>query len=89
MPRLSQGYPMSRCTIVVLAPTAILLTGIVSIVAALDGIGLAVPGLSQLIRHLPFYADQLGWLLPAVLGITIGIVLSAMRLQSGWKKDVS
>ena len=70
-------------------PAAILLTGIVSIVAALDGIGLAVPGLSQLIRHLPFYADQLGWLLPAVLGIAIGIVLSAMRPQSGWKKDVS
>lgn len=70
-------------------PVAILLTGIVSIVAALDGIGLALPGISLLIRHLPLYADQLGWLLPAIFGIAIGIVLSLLWPQQSVNKNVS
>ena len=58
-------------------PIAILLTGIVSVLSALDGIGLALPGMT-FIRMLPFYADSLGWVLPAILGIILGVLLSAI-----------
>ena len=64
-------------------PASILLTGLVSLATALDGIGLVLPGVSPLIRRLPLYAEQLGWLLPAVVGMAIGIVLSLARPQGG------
>lgn len=63
-------------------PVSILLTGIVSVFAALDGIGVRLPGM-QLIDRLPFYAESLGWLVPAVCGVAIGILISVLKSRFG------
>ncbi len=57
-------------------PVTILLTGVVSVLAALDSIEVVIPGITALIRKLPFYTQSLGWLVPAVLGIVIGVLIS-------------
>ena len=58
-------------------PVSILLTGVVSVLASLDGLGVALPGMEAL-RMLPFYGDSLGWVLPAIVGVILGIILSAV-----------
>lgn len=58
-------------------PVSILLTGVVSVMASLDGLGVALPGMEAL-RMLPFYGDSLGWVLPAIIGVILGIILSAV-----------
>lgn len=57
-------------------PITILLTGVVSVLAALDSLKVVIPGITMLVRKLPFYAESLGWLVPAVLGIVIGVLIS-------------
>lgn len=57
-------------------PVTILLTGVVSVLAALDSIEIVIPGVTALIRLLPFYAQSLGWLVPALVGMVIGVLIS-------------
>ncbi|SDK17169.1 branched-chain amino acid:cation transporter, LIVCS family [Sediminibacillus albus] len=51
---------------------AILLTSIVSIYEGLDALGLDLGGIQSLVEHLPLFSVGLGWLLPAVIGASIG-----------------
>lgn len=64
-------------------PWTVTLVGVVSVldcIASLAAVfGLTIPGLTQALALLPLHAQQLGWLLPAALGIIIGIVHSAIR----------
>lgn len=57
-------------------PITILLTGVVSVLAALDSVKIVIPGITALIRLLPFYAQSLGWLIPALVGMVIGVLIS-------------
>ena len=57
-------------------PITILLTGLVSVLAALDSVGVAIPGITALVQMLPFYAQSLGWLVPALAGMVIGVLVS-------------
>ena len=57
-------------------PASILLTGIVSVTAALDSVGCAVPGLAALVRALPLAAQSLGWVVPAAVGVAAGVLIS-------------
>ena len=38
----------------------------------MDQATLVIPGLTEVMRHLPGYAPGLGWLLPAVIGGLLG-----------------
>ena len=51
---------------------SILFTAAVSVVWTMDQAALAIPGITEGMRHLPGYAPGLGWLLPAVTGGLLG-----------------
>lgn len=53
-------------------PVSILLTGIVSVIYALEQSHIVIPGVTGLIAHIPGYMLGLGWLIPAVAGVGIG-----------------
>lgn len=53
-------------------PVSILLTGIVSVVYALEQSRIVIPGVTSAIAHIPGYMSGLGWLLPAVIGAVAG-----------------
>lgn len=57
-------------------PTAILFTGVVSVIYALDLKSLVIPWLTSLTSKIPLYSLGLGWLIPAAIGIALGILLS-------------
>lgn len=59
-------------------PFSILLTGIVSVTYALSQKQLVIPFITPLIAKVPLYDLGLGWIIPAVLGIVIGILLSVL-----------
>ncbi len=65
-------------------PAAILCTAVVSLLAALEGVHIVIPGITAVLHALPFYGQSLGWLLPALLGVGIGVVLSP---KTGENKD--
>lgn len=53
-------------------PMAVLLTGISSILYALQGLGLPLKALN----YMPLASVGLGWVIPAVVGIVLGLLLS-------------
>lgn len=57
-------------------PTAILLTGIVGVVYALDQKNIILPGITSLISKVPLYEAGLGFIVPAVVGLVGGVLLS-------------
>ena len=57
-------------------PCSILLTGIVSVVYALEQSKVVIPFLSQATTYLPGYGAGLGWVVPALAGMAAGIVVS-------------
>ena len=63
-------------------PWVVTLVGIVSvldfIVSLADLAGLSVPWLAQTLDLLPLHAQQLGWLVPALVGVVAGMVHSAV-----------
>lgn len=58
-------------------PITVLMTGIVSIVYALYQSNFSIPLITLVISKIPFYDLGLGWIIPAVIGMLVGIVFSA------------
>lgn len=58
-------------------PCSILLTGIVSVVYALEQGKVVIPLLSQVTTFLPGYGAGLGWIVPALGGMAAGVVISS------------
>ncbi|MGA9289244.1 MAG: branched-chain amino acid transport system II carrier protein [Anaerobacillus sp.] len=56
---------------------AILLTICISVPNALEGADLAVPGL-EFLHNLPLYSEGVGWLVPAVTGGIIGLIIGSL-----------
>ncbi len=56
-----------------LYPLSIALTGIVSITASLHSAGLNIPFLTETVNQLPLASFGLEWLVPALVGIAIGM----------------
>ncbi len=67
-------------------PAAILCTAVVSLLAALEGVNVVIPGITAVLHALPFYEQSLGWLLPALLGVGIGVIFSP---ETAANKDFS
>lgn len=57
----------------------ILFTGIVSVVEALDQVGMKLGFVTSLCSGLPLYAEGLGWVIPAILGLAIGVGIKTIR----------
>lgn len=58
-------------------PCSILLTGIVSVVYALEQSKVVIPFLSQVTTFLPGYGAGLGWIVPALGGMAAGVLISS------------
>ncbi|KAA0966841.1 branched-chain amino acid transport system II carrier protein [Sporosarcina sp. ANT_H38] len=58
---------------------ALLATAFVSIFDGLKSAGIDIKPVNDVLAHLPLYEQQIGWLLPAIVGGLIGIVLNALR----------
>lgn len=53
----------------------IVFTAIVSVFHALSTVGVNIEFLNRIFENLPFYAYGLGWVVPAFLGLFLGIIL--------------
>ncbi len=57
-------------------PITILMTGLVSITYALFESKISIPVLTSLAYKIPFYSVGLGWIIPAIIGIFVGMIIS-------------
>lgn len=57
----------------------ILLTGTVSVIEALDQVGIKLGFVTELSSKLPLYAEGLGWVLPALVGMVLGLALKTIK----------
>lgn len=79
MDRWLQGDPFTYRLVVVA-------TGFASTIDALEQAEIVIPVLTKTIYRLPFYEMGLGWILPAVAGLAIGI-LSLLRRQGSMQTN--
>lgn len=64
---------------------ALSFTAVVSIVDGLEVANIHVESVTQLLQHLPLYEQQIGWLVPAIAGIILGVIISYFTPQKGMK----
>lgn len=57
----------------------ILFTGIVSIIDSIGQLGLAKESLVKLISYLPLYEEGLAWIVPAIFGIILGLIIRFIK----------
>ena len=57
----------------------ILFTGVVSIIDAMGQAGLAKDTLLKIISYFPLYNEGLAWIVPAILGIVIGLSIKLLK----------
>ena len=89
VPVLNAIYPMAIMLIVLamldkyikgnsmVYTTTIAFTTIVSVIHALNGTGINIEFLNRIFENLPFYSKGLGWVLPALFGLGLGLVLKS------------
>lgn len=63
--------------------STVLFTATVSIVSSLMNSRIRIPVISGYVEKLPFYDAGLEWLVPAVAGAAVGILLSAVQKKEG------
>ncbi|MBW6408668.1 branched-chain amino acid transport system II carrier protein [Clostridium weizhouense] len=59
--------------------SAILFTGVVSVVDALSQAGINLEFIVKVFSNLPLYSKGLGWVVPAILGIVLGIIVKFIK----------
>ncbi|MCA1056893.1 branched-chain amino acid transport system II carrier protein [Rossellomorea aquimaris] len=57
---------------------ALVPTGLISLIDGLKTAGMDVSSISNALSFLPFYAEGIGWLLPALVGAVIGFVIASL-----------
>ena len=62
---------------------ALLATAFVSIFDGLRGAGIDVVPVTKLLAHLPLHEQQIGWLVPAIVGTLIGVIVSPLLKKQG------
>lgn len=68
---------------------AILFTGVVSVVDALNQAGIKLGFLVNAFSKLPLYEKGLGWIVPGILGILVGYTISALRKEEKLEERVA
>ena len=58
---------------------ALVATAFVSIYGGLKEAGIEIPAYENLLSHLPLYEQNIGWLLPAIIGFIIGYLIYFIR----------
>lgn len=66
----------------------ILFTGVVSIIDAMGQAGLAKDNLLKLISYFPLYNEGLAWIVPAILGIVIGLAIKLLKEDFRVKRNI-
>lgn len=74
--RFLKGDPFTYRLVVVL-------TGIVSTVDALEQAKFVIPAVTQGMHALPFYEMGLGWIIPALMGVAIGLFKRILLPENG------
>ncbi|MCY6485037.1 branched-chain amino acid transport system II carrier protein [Clostridium aestuarii] len=64
----------------------ILFTGVVSIVDSLGQVGIKLGFVTNLCSGLPLYAKGLGWVVPAIFGMFLGVVVKLVKEKSEHNK---
>ena len=67
----------------------ILFTGVISIVDALSQAGLNIEFLVNIFSKLPLYSQGLGWIVPAITGIILGIIASLFNKENFDRTDMA
>ena len=57
----------------------LIFTGVVSVVDALGQVGVGVEALTKLFERLPLYSQGLGWIVPAVVGMILGVLMKVVK----------
>ncbi|MFJ7932776.1 branched-chain amino acid transport system II carrier protein [Sporosarcina sp. NPDC096371] len=57
---------------------ALVATTFVSVFDGLRGAGIDVKPVTSILSHLPLYEQQIGWLVPAIVGALIGVIISSL-----------
>lgn len=57
-------------------PVGIAFTSVASILYAAQGMGLSIPALDRLLKAVPLSGMGLGWILPALAGVLLGVLVS-------------
>ena len=60
----------------------LLFTGVISIVDALGQVGINLGHVTALCKKLPLYSQGLGWIIPAMIGIVLGVILKIAKENS-------
>lgn len=60
----------------------LLFTGVISIVDALGQVGINLGHVTELCKKLPLYSQGLGWIIPAMIGIVLGVILKIAKENS-------
>lgn len=60
----------------------LLFTGVISIVDALGQVGINLGHVTELCKKLPLYSQGLGWIIPAIIGIVLGVILKIAKENS-------
>lgn len=66
----------------------ILFTGTVSVVGALDQVGIKLGFVTNLSSNLPLYAEGLGWIVPAIFGMITGVVIKILKEKTIQKETL-
>lgn len=61
---------------------ALIPTGLISLIDGIKTAGVDVTVVSQSLDFLPFYAEGIGWLVPAMIGAIIGFIIAALAGQT-------
>ncbi|SCI76449.1 LIV-II [uncultured Clostridium sp.] len=59
----------------------ILFTGVVSIVDALEQVGVSIGVITKAFEKLPLYSQGLGWVVPAMVGLILGVILNLVKIK--------
>ena len=68
-------------------PVTLTLVCVVSVVDALRQAGVVLPGLTAAVYAIPLAKQGLGWLLPAAVGMALGLVLSCLFPKSASRRN--
>lgn len=60
----------------------LLFTGVISIIDALGQVGVNLGFVKELCRKLPLYQQGLGWVVPAIVGIVLGVIVKIVMENS-------
>ena len=57
---------------------ALIPTAVISIFDGLKGAGIDIKAVNDILAYLPLYEQQIGWLVPAIVGALVGVILSPL-----------